>query len=281
MDVELGNTVEYPETAMSIDVKRITKTKIAPRPPASDFVTRPVVEGGVQSSNSHQDTEMTDAPAGGMVRVRNNIGYEINDASGAGGKRDIERDELAKGYRYGSTIVPMEAANEATTQFETTQSFSIIGFIPWDKVSSRSSLDFSLTAYRCQYERYLNMGESCITIAQPTIEKARLAMSSLVHALYAVESYAVARLVTKDMGTPHIVLLAPFADAEIEGLIDVPLPFAEDIRVYRFPPLDRIISLSGKTITTHRLLPTEDLDEAMSDYVDSMDLSKFGTDDDG
>lgn len=125
------------------------------------------------------------------------------------------------------------------------------------------------------------MGNSCITVAQPTNEKAKLAMSSLVHALYAVESYAVARLVPKDNKSPQIVLLAPLAEADVEGLVDVPLPFAEDIRIYRFPPLDKIISLSGKTITTHRLLPSEDLDEAMSDYVDSMDLAKFGTDDDG
>jgi ATP-dependent DNA helicase 2 subunit 2 len=114
------------------------------------------------------------------------------------------------------------------------------------------------------------MGESCITIAQVVNDKARLALSSLIHALYELESYAVARLVTKDGRDPQILLLAPYIEPDLEGLIDVPLPFAEDIRMYRFPPLDRVITASGTTLDKHRYLPSIDLDTAMSDYIDSM-----------
>jgi len=124
------------------------------------------------------------------------------------------------------------------------------------------------------------MGESCITIAQPINDKAVMAMSSLVHALHELESYAVARIVTKDGKDPQILLLAPSIEPEMEALIDVPLPFAEDVRVYRFPPLDRVITASGARLTKHRYLPSDELSGAMSDYVDSMDLSTFGKDDD-
>lgn len=125
------------------------------------------------------------------------------------------------------------------------------------------------------------MGESCITIAETMNDKARMALSSLIHSLYELESYAVARLVPKDGKDPQVILLAPMIEPDIEALIDVPLPFAEDVRVYRFPPLDRVITISGATVKTHRNLPSDELVDAMSDYVDSMDLSTFGKDEDG
>jgi len=125
------------------------------------------------------------------------------------------------------------------------------------------------------------MGESRITVAETMNDKARMAMSSLVHALRELESYAVARIVLKDGKDPRIILLAPLMEPDIEGLVDVPLPFAEDVRLYRFPPLDRVITASGATVKTHRNLPSSELVDAMSDYVDSMDLSSFGKDEDG
>ncbi len=75
------------------------------------------------------------------------------------------------------------------------------------------------------------MGESCITIAQPVNDKARMAMSSLVHALHELESYAVARIVLKNGKDPLIILLAPSIEPDLEALVDVPLPFAQDVRV--------------------------------------------------
>jgi ATP-dependent DNA helicase 2 subunit 2 len=125
------------------------------------------------------------------------------------------------------------------------------------------------------------MGPSRITIAQVINDKARMAFSSLIRALFELESYAVARIVEKDGKAPQIVLLAPSIEPDVEALIDVPLPFAEDVRVYRFPPLDRVITASGTTLTKHRYLPDDDLLGAMSDYVDSMDLSKAGKNEDG
>jgi ATP-dependent DNA helicase 2 subunit 2 len=108
-----------------------------------------------------------------------------------------------------------------------------------------------------------------------------MALSSLIHALHELESYAVARIVPKDGKDPQIILMAPSIEPDMEALIDVPLPFAEDVRVYRFPPLDRVITTSGAPLTQHRNLPTKDLMDAMSDYVDSMDLSTLGRDDEG
>ncbi|CZT02065.1 related to ATP-dependent DNA helicase II, 80 kDa subunit (KU autoantigen protein P86) [Rhynchosporium agropyri] len=261
----LGDFEKYPESALYIDVQRYSRVKQAKPPSASSFVSaaaNATGEANAHSSHTVEDTEMMDAP--GLSAVKSSVAYRVNDAAAAGGTVDLQREDLAKGYYYGSTAVPFGQDEEGVTRFNSRQGFSIIGFVPNDK-----------------YERYLTMGESSITIAQPVNDKARMAMSSLVHALHELDSYAVARIVTKDGKAPQLVLLAPSIEPDLECLIDVPLPFAEDIRVYRFPPLDKIIGSSGAVITKHRYLPSNELADAMSNYVDSMDLSSFGEDESG
>ena len=125
------------------------------------------------------------------------------------------------------------------------------------------------------------MSVSCVIIAQKTNSKAIMALSSLIHALFELESYAIARLVTKTDKEPVMVLLAPSIEVDYECLLDVQLPFSEDVRSYRFPPLDKVITVSGKEIKEHRNLPDDALSKAMSDYVDRMDLSTFGKGDEG
>lgn len=137
----LGDLEKYPETAMSIDVKRYFKIKQAKPVSASSFVVK-TPSGSTQSSNTlNGDVEMTDAPdVGGLSAVRSAMTYKINDSSAPGGKRDVAREELEKGYEYGRTAVHISASNENVTKIETFQSFSIIGFIPNDKVRLSCSI---------------------------------------------------------------------------------------------------------------------------------------------
>lgn len=123
-----------------------------------------------------------------------------------------------------------------------------------------------------QYDRYLHMSNTNVIIPERANDNASLALSSFIHALHEVESYAVARLVTKEAKPPMLVLLAPSIEPDYECLIEVQLPYAEDVRSYRFPPLDKIITVSGKIVIEHRNLPSATLKDTMSDYVDSMEL---------
>ena len=127
----------------------------------------------------------------------------------------------------------------------------------------------------------MNMSVSCVVIAQKTNTKAIMALSSMIHALFELSSYAIARLVPKDNKSPMLILLAPSIEVDYECLLDVQLPFSEDVRSYKFPPLDRVVTVSGKVLKEHRNLPTGTLSSAMSDYVDRMDISTFGKDDEG
>ncbi|KAI9816454.1 MAG: ATP-dependent DNA helicase II subunit 2 [Pycnora praestabilis] len=268
----LGDPEHY-DSAMCIDVERYPKTMVAKAPTASNFVTRldvPNGESSVQSSATivsdigAQDRDNHAGASNGFTSIKGTRAYQIIDEDGPGGKRDVDREELAKGYEYGRTAVHISESEENVTKLETQASFDIIGFVPKNK-----------------YEVYMNMSPACIVIAQKTNEKAKMAFSSLIHALFELETYAVARLVTKEGRSPVLVILAPSIEPDYECLLDVQLPFAEDVRSYEFPPLDKVITVSGKVLKEHRNLPNEELQKSMSDYVDRMDLSTFGRDDEG
>ncbi|KAF4470922.1 ATP-dependent DNA helicase 2 subunit 2 [Fusarium albosuccineum] len=256
----LGDPDKFP-AAMSINVERYFKTHLARPLTASTVVVKS--EGG-GASQSAEPVDGDDMEGVEFSAVRQARSYKVNDPDAPGGKRDVEFDDLAKGFEYGRTAVHISESEHNITKIETQKSFSIVGFIPCSK-----------------YEPFLNLGEVCVTIARKFDAKSALALSSLVWALSELESYAIARIVSKDGKDPQLVLLAPGMEPDMECLYDIPLPFAEDIRSYQFPPLDRVITVSGQTITKHRFLPTDELNEAMSDYVDAMDLSSYGIDDNG
>ncbi|KAK5108724.1 hypothetical protein LTR62_007871 [Meristemomyces frigidus] len=252
------------ETALSVDVERYPKTMLQAAPSASKFIVRGDSQAVVGESEAGADGEAGDGGWGGLTAVKNAMTYQIVDKEAAGGKRDVDRDELSKGYEYGRTAVHISESDRNVTLFETTPGFDIIGFVD-----------------RTLYERYLDTHRGSLMIAQRSNDKASMALSSFIHALYELDSYAVARLVAKENKDPRIVLLAPNIEPDFECLYDIELPFAEDMRSYRFPPLDRVVTVSGKELKVHRNLPSDELKDAMSDYVDSMDLSTFGKDDEG
>ncbi|THX20790.1 putative Ku family DNA helicase [Aureobasidium pullulans] len=257
----LGDMENY-DSAMAIDVERYPRVMIAKAPSASQFVVRPNMAAGETQS---QFAPPDDQPKqGDLAAVKNTRTYQVPDEEAPGGKRELEQEELARGFSYGSTVVPIEESDKNVTDFESKQGMDIIGFVVKD-----------------QYERYLDMSKSHVIIAERINEKAIMALSSFIRALYELETYAVARLVPKQGKSPTMVLLAPSVDADAECLFEVELPFAEDLRSYRFPALDKIVTVSGKELKQHRFLPSDDLMDAMSNYVDAMDLSKFGEDEEG
>ncbi|UPK90069.1 hypothetical protein LCI18_001004 [Fusarium solani-melongenae] len=255
----LGDPERFP-SAMKINVERYFKTHLARPLTASTVVVKS--EGtGPESMRAVEGDEMEGVEFSAVRQARS---YKVNDPDAPGGKRDVEFEDLAKGFEYGRTAVHISESEHNITKIETQKSFSIVGFIPCSK-----------------YEPFLNLGEVCVTVASKFDAKSALALSSLVWALSELESYGIARIVPKDGKDPQLVLVAPGVEPDMECLYDIPLPFAEDIRSYQFPPLDRVITVSGQTITKHRFLPTDELNDAMSDYVDAMDLSMYGIDDEG
>jgi ATP-dependent DNA helicase 2 subunit 2 len=239
---------------------------IARPPTASSFVVRTDL-GGVAGPSTQSTATIVghnDATDGQLAAVRNQRVYQVDNPDEAGQKMNVEPDDLERGFEYGRTAVHISESDANIVHIETTQSLELIGFIAADK-----------------FERCLPMSRSNYIVPQKTNSEAKLALSSFINALWEAECYAVARLVTKDNKAPLMVLLTPRIEPDYEALIEAELPFEEDMRRYKFPSLDKKLTVSGKTITEHKDLPNDDLVNAMSDYVDAMDLSTFGIDDDG
>ncbi|KAF2744802.1 ATP-dependent DNA helicase-like protein II [Sporormia fimetaria CBS 119925] len=256
----LGDPEKYDST-MTIDVERYPCTMIAKPPTASSFVMRTDLASQAGPSIEPMDVDSTGEQ---LSAVRNQRVYQVDDPDATGHKINVEPDDLERGYEYGRTAVHISESDANIVKLETTPGLDIIGFLPAEK-----------------FERYLAMSRTNFVLPQKANRQAQLALSSFIHALYEADCYAVARLVVKELKAPVIVLLVPRIELDFEALIDVELPFEEDMRRYKFPTLDKKLTVSGKVITQHRDLPNADLMEAMSSYVDSMDLSTFEVDEDG
>ncbi|XDG01545.1 hypothetical protein ABKA04_001160 [Annulohypoxylon sp. FPYF3050] len=260
-ELTLGNPAEHKD-AMSISVERYFKTHKATIPPASRVVLS-TDSGPSQAAGGDEMEGVENSSA--FAAVKNARTYKVNDPEAPGGKRDVEFESLAKGYEYGRTAVHISESEYNITKIETTKCFTILGFVHQEK-----------------YDPFFNMGETCQTVPQKLNDGAALKLSSFIHSLQELESYAVARIVTKDGKEPALILLAPHIEPDFECLYDVPLPFAEDVRNYQFPPLDKVITVTGNIkYEDHRLLPSKDLSEAMDDYVDAMDISAWVKDEEG
>ncbi|EGS20695.1 uncharacterized protein CTHT_0025310 [Thermochaetoides thermophila DSM 1495] len=259
----LGDPDQY-ESAISFHVERWTKTKVAIVPSAS---TVTVTHGpGGSSQTQTLDGEDVEMAGTELSNIKNTRTYFVKDPNAPGGKRDVPADEVERGYLYGETAVPFSESDYTVIKFDAKKSFTILGFIPFSS-----------------YQPFLSMGEAGCVVAQRNNPEAEIALSSFIHTLYELESYAVARFVQKDGAQPQILLLKPNPgiEDEFECLYDVPLPFAEDVRNFPFPPLDKVLTVTGNVLNEHRLLPSNDLRKAMSDFVDAMDLSKFDVDEEG
>lgn len=133
----LGDPANY-DTALSIDVERFPRTMIAKPPSASAFVLRS--DDGQPSQST--GTVMGDGEKGGgaqsngnnLTNVRSAYSYTVKDEDAPGGKKDVARDDLAKGYEYGRTVVPISESDENITKLESEAAMEIVGFVPKDKV---------------------------------------------------------------------------------------------------------------------------------------------------
>lgn len=141
----LGDPLQY-DTAMCIDVERYPRTMIRKPPSASQFVQRSDLSNGHVSTQSSAtirgegdggaSTAAMSNP-NGLTSVRNARTYQVFDEEAPGGKRDVERDDLAKGYEYGRTAVHISETDENVTKLETQAGLELIGFVPWSSVCLR------------------------------------------------------------------------------------------------------------------------------------------------
>lgn len=122
----LGDPEKFP-AAVNINVERYFKTHLARPMGASTVVVKPE-----QDSEETPDAEKMEGVE--FAAVKQTRSYKVNDPDAPGGKRDVEFESLAKGFEYGRTAVHISESEHNITKLESQKGFSIVGFIPWNKV---------------------------------------------------------------------------------------------------------------------------------------------------
>lgn len=126
----LGDEENY-HTAFSIDVERYPRTMVAKPVSASRYAPGDQDTGGESSGTMLEDR-------GGkpeLQTVRQARSYQVENEEEAGGMMEIDKEEMAKGYKYGRTVVPISQTDEEVATYPTEPSMRIVGFIPASNVS--------------------------------------------------------------------------------------------------------------------------------------------------
>ncbi|KAG0703074.1 SPOC like C-terminal domain-containing protein [Suillus ampliporus] len=175
----------------------------------------------------------------------------------------VEKEQLIRGFKYGSTYVP--CSDGQFLRLHTRKGIDICGFF-----------------HTKNFRRELAMGEVQYIWADPGSPQQQVALSSIVQAMYEKGVLAIARWVSKDGMDPKMGVLSPSIFENIDCLLWVQMPFADDVRKYTFSSLENLVSKSGEKFTKHPYIPTEEQLDAMDKFVDAMDLSGLdGEDDEG
>jgi ATP-dependent DNA helicase 2 subunit 2 len=134
-DLRLGDPEQF-STALTIQVERYFRTSVARPPTSSAFVlaSAPSFEGESAESSMTVQNGGREEGETKLTSVRNARTYQVKDDEAPGGKRDVERDELAKGYEYGRTAVHISESDENITKLDTEAALEFIGFIPSENV---------------------------------------------------------------------------------------------------------------------------------------------------
>ncbi|KAK9472412.1 SPOC like C-terminal domain-containing protein [Dipodascopsis tothii] len=234
---------------LGIDVERYPCTKKASAPAAS-AVTKPADTAGRLGALA--------GAAAPLELVKTHRTYEVRDGDGDDDDdkatyKAVDADKLERGYLYGRTIVPISKEDEEALKFRTLRGMDVVGFVPRTSV-----LPYEL------------LTETSYVVGKSTDVRAQIELSSLVHAMYELDVYAVVRMVTKEDRAPVMVVLAPYIRTELHCLVECQLPFTEDRRPYVFPSLTTIRSLKGEVLTKHRFLPTDEMRTSMREYVHAL-----------
>ena len=126
-DNKYGNT-------MFIDIERYPKTMVQKSPSATTYFVRNP-ESNQSSTTLMQDASGVDQ----LVNPGREMIYEVEDPKAPNGKCRVPFEELAKGYDYGRSAVPISDSDWSVTKLETKTGLQILGFVPMEKVSSTPS----------------------------------------------------------------------------------------------------------------------------------------------
>lgn len=258
----LGDLTEYPiDNCISIDIEAFPATRVATASTAVAYATagKPAASQATQGS---PDAKLSALKKQGLQEVKRLTEFYVVDENDPEVKTEVEAEDVKSGYRFGPDIVVLTEEEEQVIKLRSQEpaSMMIVGFVKENMIP-----------------RYMSMSNTDYVVGAKGEPEATMALSSLIHALFLEKSAAIVRLVQKDGKDAQMCALTPVIEENLECLVLTHLPFAQDQRHYRFPPLGEVRvkdkETGGfKTVTEHPMIPTEEMQDAMDQLVDDMDL---------
>lgn len=259
----LGDLTEYPiDNCISIDIEAFPAVRVATAPTAVAYATagKPAASQATQGS---PDDKLSALKKQGLQEVKRLTEFYVVDENDPEVKTEVEAEDVKSGYRFGPDIVVLTEEEEQVIKLRSQEpaSMMIVGFVKENMIP-----------------RYMSMSNTDYVVGAKGDPEATMALSSLIHALFLEKSAAIVRLVQKDGKDAQMCALTPVVEENLECLMLTHLPFAQDQRHYRFPPLGQVRvkdkETGGfKTVTAdHPMIPTEEMQDAMDQFVDEMDL---------
>ena len=126
---------------MFIDVERYPRVAVRKPPSASKYAVRGSGDKdkeapGKQDIVFGDQTGDHEGDVGGLSTLSNARKYYVDDPAKREVKLEVDYEDLAKGYEYGRTAVPISDSDWQMLKFETKAGLEIIGFIPCDNASA-------------------------------------------------------------------------------------------------------------------------------------------------
>ncbi|QRW05625.1 ATP-dependent DNA helicase II subunit 2, related protein [Ceratobasidium sp. AG-Ba] len=276
----IGDPESMPEQAIEIAVKTSKATAIV-RPAAMKKFAKREVASGTDWDSTQAPTQTQRASGGEVyVELKRRTDYVVRlpeptkktddeeeldeddeEKEDKGEKQEspgevVEKETLVKAFKYGSTWVPCEEGH--FDGLHTRKGIEVHGFIP-----------------ESTFRRHYSMSEVQYIYADVGSARAQVAFSSIVHAMFKKGLMALVRWVSRDDAEPKMGICKA-EPGEVDYMMWVQVPFAEDLRRFSFPSLERYVSKKGDVLTEHPYIPTSKMSIAMDDWVDSMDLMDAG-----
>ncbi|KAJ7604911.1 SPOC like C-terminal domain-containing protein [Roridomyces roridus] len=259
--LRLGDNDSRPDKAMQINIKTRSETDSEDEKMDVDED-----ENGVPKEVTYvqleRDTEYYVDPRDHNSDEEDVKMEEPDEDEGLSNKVDpaleqVDKDDRVRGFKYGTTYVP--CPDGRLDRLPTKHGIDICGFFP-----------------KKNFRRELAMGEVQYIWGDPDEAVQQVAISSITQAMYEKGVMAIARWVPTDDKDPKMGVLSPCIGTDVDCLLWVGMPFADDVRKYTFASLDHLVSKKGEEITEHPYIPTENQLEAMDNFVDNMDLMEAG-----
>ncbi|CAE6469453.1 unnamed protein product [Rhizoctonia solani] len=263
----IGDPELFPEEVIEIAVKTSKATALV-RPHSMKKFTKREVVAATQGSPSQAGSSPDDYKHYVELKRRTDYVVKLIDSGTEEEEGDedrekqepqgevVEKETLVKAFKYGSTWVPCEEGH--FEGLHTRKGIEVVSFIAEN-----------------MYQRHFSMSEVQYIYADIGSSRAQVAFSSIVHAMFKKGFMAVVRWVNRDDSDPKMGVCKA-EPGEVDYMMWVQIPFAEDVRRYPFPSLDRYVTKKNEVLEEHPYIPTSDMNAAMDDWVDNMDLTDAG-----